>query len=343
MADIERVENYLEKAVDVHVDIGNLLALDVNEIASKEFRKQKEQFLLNISRDNVQVLVNSLNQLPTEQKDGITIAKLPEPTTVLPREKPVPKAKQATKWEQFARLKGIQNKKKQRMLWDEESQQYKPRWGYKRKDETKSWLLEVPDKADPMEDQFEKVKMAKKKRIAKNELQRLRNIARGIRSKVPGVGLTPTAAPSKQQLQTSLAVTHKATASLGKFMDTLPKEKIRQGKRKFDSNDIGAGEKERQKKIMKKVLESRPVIDVNRAANVSQQNEERQRAASKKDGDGEKKKKKAGDGQRRKKAGGKTFGGKGGKKMGGKGPGGKGGKQFGGKGKKSGGKKGSSR
>jgi len=32
--------------------------------------------------------------------------------------------------------------------------------------------------ADPMEDQFEKRVKAKKERVAKNELQRLRNIAR---------------------------------------------------------------------------------------------------------------------------------------------------------------------
>ena len=46
-------------------------------------------------------------------------------------------------------------------------------------------------------------------------------------SAVPGVGLTPTVAPSKDQLSTALAVTHKSTASLGKFMDTLPKEKLK--------------------------------------------------------------------------------------------------------------------
>ena len=44
---------------------------------------------------------------------------------------------------------------------------------------------------------------------------------------VPGVGLTPTATPSKDQLGKALAVTHKSTASLGKFMDTLPKEKLK--------------------------------------------------------------------------------------------------------------------
>ena len=34
----------------------------------------------------------------------------------------VPNEKQLTKWEQYAKLKGIQKKKKGRMVWDNESQ-----------------------------------------------------------------------------------------------------------------------------------------------------------------------------------------------------------------------------
>ena len=41
-------------------------------------------------------------------------------------------------------------------------------------------MLNIPD---PYEDQFEKRKKAKKERVAKNELQRLRNIARSQKSK----------------------------------------------------------------------------------------------------------------------------------------------------------------
>ena len=43
---------------------------------------------------------------------------------------------------------------------------------------------------DPMEDQFEKRMTAKKERIAKNDVQRMRNIARNRGKKVPGVGET---------------------------------------------------------------------------------------------------------------------------------------------------------
>ena len=62
-------------------------------------------------------------------------------------------------------------------------QQYRPRFGYKSKGNQKDWLLEVPTNADPYEDQFAKKKKEKQERVAKNELQRLRNIARTTKSK----------------------------------------------------------------------------------------------------------------------------------------------------------------
>lgn len=42
---------------------------------------------------------------------------------------------------------------------------------------------------------------------------------------VPGVGLTPTEAPSKDYLGKALALARKSTASIGKFTDKLPTEK----------------------------------------------------------------------------------------------------------------------
>lgn len=65
-------------------------------------------------------------------------------------------------------------------------------FGYKRAvaQKEKDWCLEVPQNSDPMVDQFEKVSKAKSERVAKNELQRLRNIAKARNVKVPRVGLT---------------------------------------------------------------------------------------------------------------------------------------------------------
>ena len=41
-----------------------------------------------------------------------------------------PKPKPPTRWEEFAAMKGIQNRKRSRMVFDELSQEYKPRYGY---------------------------------------------------------------------------------------------------------------------------------------------------------------------------------------------------------------------
>ena len=50
---------------------------------------------------------------------------------MLPREKPAPKAKEETRWEAFAKEKGIKKRKRERMVWDEEKKEWAPRWGYK--------------------------------------------------------------------------------------------------------------------------------------------------------------------------------------------------------------------
>lgn len=178
----------------VSVDIGHLMAFDPRPIDSTELKKNKETFLLNLCTQGTQLIVNNLFKLPTERVEDTIIAKLPKALTVLPREKPLPKPKPLTKWEQYAKLKGIKKKKKGRKVFDEATQEWKPMWGMGRaKDNTKDWLIEIPNQEkDPNQDFFAKRTTEKNERVAKNELQRLRNIARTTKKKIPGVGLTPT-------------------------------------------------------------------------------------------------------------------------------------------------------
>jgi regulator of ribosome biosynthesis len=81
-------------------------------------------------------------------------AQLPSYCTILlPREKPPPKPKEETKWEKFAREKGITNKKKSKMVWDEEKQEWAPRFGYKRaKDDSKSFIELKPGQENDLSD-----------------------------------------------------------------------------------------------------------------------------------------------------------------------------------------------
>lgn len=137
------------------------------------------------------MLLNQVWELPTERYEEAIVVQLPKQKFTLPRSKPVPKPKPLTKWQQFAKSKGIQKQKKSKLSWDEQLQKWVPRYGFRRSaaEKEKQWVLEVPQNANPMEDQFEKKKFAKGERVAKNELQRLRNLARARKVKIPRVGI----------------------------------------------------------------------------------------------------------------------------------------------------------
>ncbi|XP_077126708.1 ribosome biogenesis regulatory protein homolog [Ranitomeya variabilis] len=276
------------KELELQFDLGNLLAIDPNPPDGKAFRQQnRADFLRALARDNTQLLINQLWTLPTQRVQESVVAALPEPSTRLPREKPVPKPRAPTRWEEFAKLKGIQKKKnKTNLVWDEEHKEWRRRWGYQRaKDGTKDWLIEVPGNADPNEDQFAKRMNAKKERVAKNELHRLRNLARAHKGKVPGVGLTPTSQPSKDELGKALYVAKRSTASLGRFQAKLPQEKEPKNtgkKRKFQPllGDFGA-ERSKQLEILKIMDSKKPKMDVTKAVNKQMRQEDAEASAKK--------------------------------------------------------------
>ncbi|KAF7213912.1 ribosome biogenesis regulatory protein homolog [Nothobranchius furzeri] len=277
----------VQKELDLDFDLGNLLACDKNRIETRDFREQKkEDFLRSLARDNTQLLINEIWKLPTERVEEVIVAKLPEPTTRLPREKPPLKPRPPTKWEQFAKLKGIQKKKKTNLVWDETAKEWKRRWGYKRaNDDTKEWLIEVPETADPNEDQFAKRVKAKKERVAKNEFNRLKNIARAQKVKTPGVGLVPKAQQSRNELAKAVSVAKVSTASVGRFQDDLPKEKPPKNsgkRRKFDPL-IGdfSSEKQKQLDLLKTMGSKKPRLDITKAVNQQMREEDKEEAAAK--------------------------------------------------------------
>ena len=109
----------------------------------------REAYLQANARDGVQLLVAALFSLPIQSSPEGPLGKLPAPTTQLPRAKPLPKPKPPTKWEKFARAKGIQSRRHDRKVWDEERQTWVARWGWKGKNkaEETQWLHEVPANA----------------------------------------------------------------------------------------------------------------------------------------------------------------------------------------------------
>ncbi|EPQ07853.1 Ribosome biogenesis regulatory protein like protein [Myotis brandtii] len=249
----------VHKELELEFDLGNLLASDRNPPTGlRRGEPIPEAELRALARDNTQLLINQLWQLPTERVEEAL---------------------------QFARLKGIRPKKKTNLVWDEVSGQWRRRWGYQRaRDDTKEWLIEVPGSADPLEDQFAKRIQAKKERVAKNELNRLRNLARAHKTRLPSsAGMHPTGHQSKQELGRALQVARVSTASVGRFQERLPKEKAPRGsgkKRKFQPlfGDFAA-EKKSQLEMLRLMNSKKPQLDVTRAANKQMREEDQEEAA----------------------------------------------------------------
>src|ERR1700722_8393923 len=87
-----------------------------------------EEHLLNSACEGVQALIAKLFTLPTLPSPDGPLAQLPPPILQLPRAKPLPKPNPPTKWDRFAAAKGIQKKRRERKVWDEEKQEWINRW-----------------------------------------------------------------------------------------------------------------------------------------------------------------------------------------------------------------------
>lgn len=105
-----------------------------------------------------------------------------------------------TRWQKFALEKGITKRKRERMVFDEQAKEWRPRYGYKvsinveewfarlqfvewtqrANDEGASWAIPVKDGEDPTSDPFQNLAVEKKKRIVKNKLSMLRNMVRSL-------------------------------------------------------------------------------------------------------------------------------------------------------------------
>jgi regulator of ribosome biosynthesis len=136
------------KPIPYTFDLGHLLCIDANPLPPQPSNAD----LNSTARDCAQSLLNQLlSTCPIKSTpEGVHID-LPPPTTPLPREKPVPKAKEPTKWEKFAAKKGINGKRRDgKMVYDEAKGDWVPKYGYKgrNKDGEEDWLVEVDEKKE---------------------------------------------------------------------------------------------------------------------------------------------------------------------------------------------------
>lgn len=178
----------ITKAIPVTFDLGNLAAFDPNPLPSNT---PSEPQIQAVSRDTTQLLVDQLLALPRNRSIEGVFIQLPAPASLLPREKPLPKPKPPTKWELFAKKKGIQKKKEANTVYDEETGEWVPRWGYKgaNKKTENEWLVELPTNANDDDETREHVnpvkamKKDRRERIAANDARQRKNAGEEVPKK----------------------------------------------------------------------------------------------------------------------------------------------------------------
>lgn len=163
-------------------------------------------------------------------------------------------------------------------------QKWVPTYGFKRAEaeKDKDWVLEVPQNVDPNTDMFQKKLDLRNEKVAKNEIQRMKNIVRAKKLDTPRSGYLGPEAASSNQLLTAVTVAKSSTASVGKFQNKLPKEKearglgvkelIPGGKRKA-SHITAQPEREANLDLIKSVLNKKPKLDVDKAISLQKQDE----------------------------------------------------------------------
>ena len=176
----------VSKPIPYTFDLGHLMCNDGNPLAPEP----KTDELSAAARDCAQSLINQLLttcDLRTDA-DGVAVV-LPPPTTPLPREKEIPKAKDPTKWEKFAAKKGIKAKKREgNKVYDESTGEWVPRWGYKgaNKKGESDWLVEVDKREESRTGEAGDVRKErraeKKERIRRQERRERANAARTPKS-----------------------------------------------------------------------------------------------------------------------------------------------------------------
>lgn len=250
-----------EAPAGITLDLGNLTAFDVRI-------EEDNPPLVQTATDSTRALVHALFSLPvTDTQDGRCVT-LPKGQFHLPRSKPIPKERAQTKWEKFAQEKGIQKKRRDRLVLDDSTGEYVPRYGRGSKNSLDRDVI-IPHKQGMGSDfdPFTQKRQEKKKRIKDNRRKNLSNIGRANKT----AGLQPMQAldvaktgPSgkkylpKRGLKDSLAVAQRSTASAGRFDNRIakePKQKVRGRKKKYNTM-VGSNASQQEKQRLSKIADS---------------------------------------------------------------------------------------
>ncbi|KAK4405228.1 Ribosome biogenesis regulatory protein [Sesamum angolense] len=244
------------------VDLGNLMAFDPHHqfVSPPSSREEVVKEAIEQGTKLVQAIADALFSLPsTEDVDG-PIVKLPAPTIKLPRAKPI---------------LGIQKRKKEKLVFDEQTGTWKRRHGYDRvNDDNDIPIIEAKSTDEPGTDPFAERRKEKKSKVEKQEKNRLQNLKQAAKAgALPShVQLAATALPitgsqampkkvSKDELQNVAGMAAISTASGGKFDKKLPGEKPPKHEKKYrkflpavEGSGMGALEKQQTEKVLNQLI-----------------------------------------------------------------------------------------
>jgi regulator of ribosome biosynthesis len=214
---------------ELEYDLGLLSVFDYQEINKNKFLKEGD-YIKNLAKENLQYLLKQLFELEKEDTDEGVLVQLPTPLNDLPRSKPVPKPKPLTKWEKFAKEKGIRKTKKEKFIYSEKHDEFRPTWGKNKAINNlveNDWIIENKQTDQAGVDPF--LERSKQKKVKKdlNQFKREENLKRKFQEQgrlMDGqIKFSGGKSLKKKELLSQYDIAHQSTASMGLFDKKLKK------------------------------------------------------------------------------------------------------------------------
>lgn len=279
----------VQKDVDLEYDLAKLFAFDPTNVSNPS-----EEDLLRLARDNAQLLFRQLYELPELQTpDRGLCVELPKPRIYLPREHPIRKEPELTKWEKFRRERGIKKRKRSKQDFDEDTRTWKRRYGKdKANDIMNVPVIEFKEGDDPSIDPWTKALQTKKDRQAWNKNKQKLNLKAAAGDRLSGSIDLSTAIEAnsksnflkkrgrqrkkKGHVDQAISIAQQSTVSMGKFDKKLkyePKQKKRKQKAKQSKMSFKQ-ERSGNMDLLNNLLgrsSEKSVINKDKLANIAQQ------------------------------------------------------------------------
>ncbi|KAF6003410.1 Rhodanese- sulfurtransferase [Cyanidiococcus yangmingshanensis] len=222
------------EASKLEIDVGHLKVVDARPVVDLGEIDARATAAM-------QSLVDVLFQLPmdsaaTEEMGSGRVVRLLTPRERLPREKPLPKREaMQSKWERFAQAKGIRGKKRERFVWDDAHQEWRPRHGGGKarpsiKSNATEWVVEDTDHVPKGQNPFRRTKRGTGARPGSKKDAATTSLASGKSPKPDRVReaqrkLSERTRRVKDELDRKLGIVQRSTASLGTHDHSLPGER----------------------------------------------------------------------------------------------------------------------